>query len=142
MRDPRAGLMWTQGRLDRRATYGAYMSSAEWWLTREWWHAEYVRIIGHEPSCAACGAGWTLRHGDLHHRSYERLGHERFGDLVALCRPCHTEVHRRIEQTGVLHHTSRGMATDLAMRRMALEKIARQGAHRASENSHRVPTEP
>jgi hypothetical protein len=35
---------------------------------------------------------------EVHHRTYQRLGHELVGDLTALCRYCHhviTDAHRR-----------------------------------------------
>jgi len=127
MRDPRAGLVWTQGRVLRRATYDTYMGSKEWWLTREWWHAEYVRIIGHEPGCIACGAGWTLRHRDLHHRTYERLGREQFGDLISLCRPCHIELHQRLESSVAMRKLGRATATDMITSRMVLERTVKEG---------------
>jgi 5-methylcytosine-specific restriction endonuclease McrA len=30
---------------------------------------------------------------DVHHLTYERIGHERMEDLIALCRPCHEAAH-------------------------------------------------
>jgi len=75
--------------------------------------------------CGQSGqAEWTLRHDDLHHRSYERLGHERFGDLVAPNRSCHSEVHRRLESSESLWRLGRTTATDLIVRRMKLERMA------------------
>ncbi|MHB8220772.1 MAG: HNH endonuclease signature motif containing protein [Acidimicrobiales bacterium] len=128
MRDPRTGIVWSQSRVRRRSLYGTYMDSPVWWATRKWWAETYLQVFGHEPTCAACGTEWTLRHDDLHHRSYERLGHERFGDVISLCRPCHSEMHRRLESSVSLRRLGRTMATDLIVRRMTLEQtVARAG---------------
>ena len=40
---------------------------------------------GKDPVCAVCGGPWTLRHGQLHHRSYARLGAEAWQDLIPIC---------------------------------------------------------
>jgi len=124
MREPRVGIVWNQSRVRRRSLYGTYMDSPVWWVTRKWWGETYLQVFGHDPTCAACGADWTVRHDDLHHRSYERLGHERFGDLVALCRWCHSKVHRRLESSESLRRLGRTTATDLIVRRMKLERMA------------------
>lgn len=36
---------------------------------------------------------------DLHHKTYKRFENEKLSDLVAICRECHTEVHK-IEKLG------------------------------------------
>ena len=40
--------------------------------------------------CQFCGAMGELH---IHHRTYVRLGRERFKDLVQLCDPCHSAIH-------------------------------------------------
>jgi hypothetical protein len=67
------------------------MGSSSWLDCRRHWRDAFVAIHGIEPACAVCGEPWTLRHGDLHHRNYDRLGHERFDDLVPLCRGATSE---------------------------------------------------
>jgi 5-methylcytosine-specific restriction endonuclease McrA len=41
--------------------------------------------------CERCGRAGDL---ELHHKTYERLGNERFSDLELLCNPCHGEADR------------------------------------------------
>lgn len=44
----------------------------------------------YKKKCASCGGKRKI---GLHHMSYERLGHELDGDLVALCWCCHEKYH-------------------------------------------------
>lgn len=40
--------------------------------------------------CERCKVG---KREDIHHLTYERLGHERLDDLIAVCGPCHEWLH-------------------------------------------------
>lgn len=54
-----------------------------------------------DAKCYCCGA--IPRPGnplDLHHLTYERLGHELPTDLVAICRSCHDIVHDLVKSSG------------------------------------------
>ncbi len=62
------------------ARYDRYLESPAWRAARE---AAIRRARG---LCQWCGAAGKL---EVHHLSYARLGHERPGDLAALCRDCH-----------------------------------------------------
>ena len=65
-----------------RAIYEARMRRADW---REY---HRLRILNRANGfCEACGK--KTRCLDIHHLTYERLGHERDEDLQAVCRPCH-----------------------------------------------------
>jgi 5-methylcytosine-specific restriction endonuclease McrA len=127
MRAPRAGLVWSKGRFVRRACYGAWMASAEWRRTREAWLAAHLTGYGRPPTCAVCGSEWTLRRGDLHHRSYDRIGHERFADLVPLCRGCHDLLHLVLESIPAWRRLGRARATDLIVAMLA-RSVADPGA--------------
>jgi hypothetical protein len=126
MRDPRAGLAWSRARVVRRAVYAEWMGSRDWLAWREQWKAQWVERHGVEPACAVCDAPWTLRHGDLHHRSYDRLGHEHPSDVTPMCRPCHHQLHRMLE-AGAWRRITRTQATDLIIRnlRWSLEASGR-----------------
>jgi len=68
-----------------RGTYDEYVSSPYW-----------RRVV--RPRILRRAAGrCELCHGDynteVHHLTYERLGHERDEDLMALCAGCHATVH-------------------------------------------------
>lgn len=93
MRAPRPGSRWSIGRLYCRIQYAAYMDSPEWFERRERWYTDYFALAGTPPVCAVCGRAWLLEDGDLHHRSYERLGHEHHHDLLPLCRAHHSQLH-------------------------------------------------
>lgn len=116
MRDPRPGLVWSVKHLRLRVAYCDYMSSAEWFELRERWAEDWKYRHGAEPCCLICGAAWTLHRGDLHHRSYARLGHEDDRDLVALCRPCHGALHRVLESDRTWRRLGRTQATDLIIK--------------------------
>jgi hypothetical protein len=61
--------------------------------------------------CAICGRPWTLKDGDLHHRSYARLGQERFEDLVPLDRVCHEALHQLWDRSPAWRALGREHAT-------------------------------
>lgn len=81
--------------------YHEYLRSLEWKDRRDdkLWEAGY--------RCSMCGAdGYDVRL-EVHHLTYERVGHERSEDLMVLCRACHEKRHskewadieRRVEAT-------------------------------------------
>lgn len=45
-----------------------------------------------QHTCQCCGSRETL---DIHHKTYENLGHEKLSDLQVLCRECHYVWHER-----------------------------------------------
>jgi 5-methylcytosine-specific restriction endonuclease McrA len=58
-------------------------------------------------ACAACANTKRLT---LHHAVYDRLGYERFSDVVLLCHRCHHDVHMIARRNGKLsaaHHRLR-----------------------------------
>lgn len=93
MRDPRPELAWSLGRIRRRARYRTYIDSPAWRARRRAWYHDWLARYGTEPTCLACGRAWTVRRGDLHHASYDRLGAEAFTDLLPLCRADHARLH-------------------------------------------------
>jgi hypothetical protein len=119
MRDPRPGIPWSRGRVAKREKYGSYMDSPEWYRKREQWAAEWRDTTGTDIVCAVCGETWTLHQGDLHHRTYDRLGHERLTDLVPMCRSCHKQLHTVMESTSAWRRMGRVSATDMIIARMA-----------------------
>lgn len=68
----------------RRAEYERYLQSDGWKEKRE-------RALGRaERRCQLCYSPDDL---EVHHRTYERLGHERDMDLTVLCGACHGVFH-------------------------------------------------
>lgn len=120
MRDLRPGVPWS----GRRAAYRAWMASPAWLAARTRWHHTWIAVFGAEPACLVCGAPWTLRAGDLHHRTYARLGHERFTDLVPLCRqPCHEQVHAVLDAIPGWRRAGRAAASDAIIARLRYARI-------------------
>lgn len=118
MRDPRPGLPWSARRVARRGEYASWMASSGWLARRQAWREAWIAMHGAEPRCAACGGPWSLRHGDLHHRSYDRLGAERFRDLIPLDRICHDRLHAILESTPAWRRLGRAHATDVIVARL------------------------
>jgi hypothetical protein len=56
------------------------------------WRAVRRRKLGESPRCAGCGGDERL---EVHHLTYERLGHELMRDLRVLCHWCHMLDHGR-----------------------------------------------
>jgi 5-methylcytosine-specific restriction endonuclease McrA len=65
--------------------YSTYISSAKW--RRSEARLGELRLSGFR--CRTCNASADTDPLEVHHRTYERLGHELVGDLTALCRKCH-----------------------------------------------------
>jgi hypothetical protein len=117
MRSPRRELYWSVGRARRRFQYGTYMHSREWFGRRELWVEQFKATHeGRAPVCVVCGARWTLRRGDLHHRSYARLRAEQWRDLIPICRPDHRALHVLMEHDPAWRRIPREQATDLIVR--------------------------
>ena len=61
------------------------------YLKTEWWQQRRAKALARaEHRCQVCNSDKRL---EIHHRTYERLGHERDADLIALCHDCHTLFH-------------------------------------------------
>lgn len=69
----------------RREYHDVYLHSDHWKKVRE----AALGRAGYR--CQVCNGARKL---DVHHRTYERLGHERNADLTVLCRKCHDLFHR------------------------------------------------
>lgn len=90
--------------------YLEYLKSPEWQQIRAW----VLVFWGHR--CAICGSRQSI---DVHHRTYERLGHELLTDCIALCRECHALFHDQFRypfiynpQLGT-HHDSNAVVPSL-----------------------------
>jgi phage terminase large subunit GpA-like protein len=60
--------------------YIAYLHSEEWKRYKK-------AFIGYwQGRCALCNSEEPL---EVHHRTYERIGFERYNDCIALCPSCH-----------------------------------------------------
>jgi 5-methylcytosine-specific restriction endonuclease McrA len=130
MRDPRPGLGWSTRRAMIRTRYGTYMDSPAWYRRRETWLNQWRDAHhGTEPTCLVCGIRWTLRDGDLHHRSYQRVGQEEYRDLSPLCRACHTRLHALLEGQPSWRRLGRPFATDQII--LLLRNQRTQGEHHA-----------
>jgi hypothetical protein len=65
--------------------YATYIKSDKWKRKKSaFWRA-------HPKVCRSCGSKESLH---LHHATYDRLGDERFEDLVPLCDSCHIALHQ------------------------------------------------
>lgn len=64
--------------------YDAYLRTEQWRRTRE----KKLSSVG--GMCEGCSIN---RASQVHHRHYRSVGHEKMGDLEAVCPPCHVERH-------------------------------------------------
>ena len=64
--------------------YAVYLRSPLWRLRRRIW------IIRAGARCQRCRSRRRLT---IHHRTYQRLGHERQADVTVLCWDCHRQHH-------------------------------------------------
>jgi len=67
--------------------YQEYLKSPEWDVRRKKAYA----MAGYR--CQLCNKKGQLH---AHHRTYERLGHEKDTDIIVLCSRCHATFHKKI----------------------------------------------
>jgi len=112
MRPPRLGSRLSRARVARRARYAGYIRSRAWWRSRAAWYAAHAADPSRgEPCCAACDAPWLLDRDDLHHTTYDRLGHERSADHIPMCRACHSRLHDVWDTSPAWRKLGRAQAT-------------------------------
>lgn len=85
--------------------YNEYVGSTEWEQKKRDLFAERPR------RCERCGEKKDV---EVHHATYQRLGHELLDDLIILCEPCHKREHGRA--CGDAAHTSMKSARQWAYR--------------------------
>jgi hypothetical protein len=66
-------------------SYQDYLASPAWKQRRDlvMWRAHGI--------CEAC---LSARAEEVHHLTYEHIGHEMMWELKAICRACHEKIHR------------------------------------------------
>jgi len=62
----------------------------EYLQTSHWHSKRYQALDRAKHRCQLCNSSKRL---DVHHRTYENLGHEEPEDLIVLCRKCHEHFH-------------------------------------------------
>lgn len=67
-----------------KATHGSYLLSAEWERRKQ----RALERADHK--CQACSCASSLQ---VHHNTYERVGHEFDTDLFVMCDDCHGKIH-------------------------------------------------
>ncbi|KAA3645534.1 MAG: HNH endonuclease [Chloroflexi bacterium] len=78
-------------RTNKRLRELATMPYREYLQTPEWKERRKRHLISAGYRCQLCNSsGVTL---NVHHRTYDRRGNERFTDLIVLCQDCHSTFH-------------------------------------------------
>ena len=67
--------------------FKGYLESAIWREVRQ------LVLAAVKGVCQHCKVAEAT---DAHHLTYIRAGHERWGDLEAVCTPCHQQIHGRV----------------------------------------------
>lgn len=85
--------------------HAEWLTREEWWAPESWdddwyqgylttlaWRRRRARVLDEwDGKCGWCGRGRDMQ---VHHVTYDRLGHERAEDLIPLCAECHREAHQ------------------------------------------------
>lgn len=79
-------------------SYSDYLQGEHWQQTRE-------QKLTESPACQQCGKGRGL---EVHHLTYDRIGHEEMGDLQVLCATCHRRTHDRVPDAKDFKRTGGG----------------------------------
>lgn len=88
---------------EHSAEYTVYMQSRKWMERKR----RLFKKRGY--TCEKCGADGSWLHLEVHHKNYDRLGHELDDDLLIVCRDCHPKADaerveweaRRVSQIGM-----------------------------------------
>lgn len=67
-----------------RTGYEAYLQTSEWRAKRD------IVLKRAQFTCEGCGISPATQ---VHHLTYDRVGHEMLFDLVAICADCHRQLH-------------------------------------------------
>jgi hypothetical protein len=70
-----------------KAQYQEYLKSGHWTKTRR------AALERADYACQLCNSDSEV---NVHHRTYERVKHERPADLIVLCRDCHAKFHDKL----------------------------------------------
>jgi hypothetical protein len=81
---------WKQPKSNQHNLYHDYLKSEQWAKKKK----EVLDFWDYR--CALCGSNTRI---EVHHRTYERLGHERLTDLIPLCNKCHTVHYLKVQKT-------------------------------------------
>lgn len=148
---------WRRLRRLGYVSYQDYLRSPHWRRLRAAYRASCLR-----QDCYCCG---EAENTDLHHKTYERMGEERFADLIPLCERCHSLVHvlesrgdLGIDLTGLLDearaarykveqpftpaHVARERDDAERRGRASQARIANRTAYRAARRTLRTPSHP
>lgn len=109
------------------ASYDEYLASNIW---REF-RGRYA-AAGRPSLCAVCGCGKVT----LHHVTYERVGCERFDDVMPLCWTHHKAVHRWLDNARLPVEASQRAVASIR------ERLARSGAKRRAKGRQRPRRRP
>lgn len=90
-----AELMANDGKLLVVMTLRHCYSYPEYLQTNHWQDVREAAMRAARWICQMCPPVMKVRAVDAHHFRYDNLGDEQPGDVVALCRPHHTEWHER-----------------------------------------------
>lgn len=69
------------------------MPYSEYLKTKHWKSFRLKALKHHGKVCMMCGIK-EVPYFHVHHLTYERLGCEKFKDVVVLCEECHNQVHK------------------------------------------------
>lgn len=69
----------------KKMPYRKYLNTYHWKQLRD------LKLSEVDNRCQICYNSIQL---NVHHRTYERLGHEKLSDLTVLCKECHEIFHK------------------------------------------------
>jgi hypothetical protein len=73
------------------------MKYRDYLKTEHWIKVRSSVLEAYEHACSFCCAGDDLH---VHHRTYKRIGNEKWGDVVVLCKECHSVFHANRKADG------------------------------------------
>lgn len=104
-------------------TYHRYLRSGAWFARRKAWFNTHIEADG-QVGCAVCRVRLTLATAQLHHTEYAGVTKDAQGrwvadeadeDLLAMCGPCHEDLHEMFDTNKGWMQMGRRAATTTAI---------------------------
>lgn len=80
------------------------------YLKTRWWGLFRTKYLKGKKNCLKCKICGGVGIFNLHHISYENLGHEKKTDVILLCQKCHHKLHEKVKEV-MLKHSGRSLSS-------------------------------
>lgn len=81
-------------------SYRDYLASEHWQKVKKaFYNSSLCKRFDQNAACDSCERIMARNNLHLHHKTYERLGHERLTDFSLVCENCHSKIHKLFDSS-------------------------------------------